>query len=159
MKGRLVVMKISTKGRYALRMMCTLAANDNGTAIPLRDIAESQNISVKYLEQIVILLSRAGFVKSVRGAQGGYILKRSPKDISVGDVLRALEGDLRPVDCLAIEDENETHCENADLCVTKYVWTRISESINDTVNSITLQDLLNQNKEKNSDERICDCGL
>lgn len=152
-------MKISTKGRYGLRAAIDLAMYGGASAVSISSIAERQQLSESYLEQLMAKLRKADIVTSVRGAQGGYILKRSPKDISVGDVLRALEGDLRPVDCLAIEDENETHCENADLCVTKYVWTRISESINDTVNSITLQDLLNQNKEKNSDERICDCGL
>ena len=152
-------MKISTKGRYGLRAAIDLAMYGGASAVSISSIAERQQLSESYLEQLMAKLRKADIVTSVRGAQGGYILKRSPKDISVGDVLRALEGDLRPVDCLAIEDENETHCENADLCVTKYVWTRISESINDTVNSITLQDLLNQNKEKNSDERIGDCGL
>ncbi len=152
-------MKISTKGRYGLRAAIDLAMYGGASAVSISSIAERQQLSESYLEQLMAKLRKADIVTSVRGAQGGYILKRSPKDISVGDVLRALEGNLRPVDCLAIEDENETHCENADLCVTKYVWTRISESINDTVNSITLQDLLNQNKEKNSDERICDCGL
>ena len=152
-------MKLSTRARYGLKALIDLGLHCETEAVSIQSIASRQNISDSYLEQLMAKLRKADIVTSVRGAQGGYILKRSPKDISVGDVLRALEGDLRPVDCLAIEDENETHCENADLCVTKYVWTRISESINDTVNSITLQDLLNQNKEKNSDERICDCGL
>ena len=152
-------MKISTKGRYGLRAAIDLAMYGGASAVSISSIAERQQLSESYLEQLMAKLRKADIVTSVSGAQGGYILKRSPKDISVGDVLRALEVYLRPVDCLAIEDENETHFENADLFVTNYVWTRISESINDTVNSITLQDLLNQNKEKNSDERICDCGL
>ncbi|MDE5649336.1 MAG: Rrf2 family transcriptional regulator, partial [Oscillospiraceae bacterium] len=93
-------MKISTKGRYALRMMCDIAENDNGTAIPLKEIAGRQNISVKYLEQIVILLSRAGFVKSIRGSQGGYKLTNPPKYYTVGMILRLTEGSLAPVACL-----------------------------------------------------------
>lgn len=98
--GKDIKMKISTKGRYALRMMCDIAANDNGSAIPLKEIAARQNISVKYLEQIVILLSRAGFVKSVRGAQGGYKLTNPPKYYTVGMILRLTEGSLAPVSVL-----------------------------------------------------------
>ena len=99
--------------------------------------------------------NRMEFIKSLESCVTWIAV--SYTHLSVGDVLRALEGDLRPVDCLAIKDENK--CSNADLCITKYVWTRISESINDTVNNMTLQDLLDQNKNIKTDERICDCGL
>lgn len=151
MKGRLVVMKISTKGRYALRMMCTLAANDNGTAIPLRDIAESQNISVKYLEQIVILLSRADFVKSVRGAQGGYKLTNPPKYYTVGMILRLTEGNLAPVVCL---EDNVNTCERAAECETLYVWEKLYEAITNVVDNITVEDIITHSREHLSDNYV-----
>ena len=150
-------MKISTRGRYGLRAAIDLAIFGGDEAVSINAIAERQQLSESYLEQLMAKLRKADIVKSVRGAQGGYMLAHPACEISVGDVLRALEGDLRPVDCLAIKDENK--CSNADLCITKYVWTRISESINDTVNNMTLQDLLDQNKNIKADERICDCGL
>ena len=129
-------MKISTKGRYALRMMCTLAANDNGTAIPLRDIAESQNISVKYLEQIVILLSRAGFVK---------------KYYTVGMILRLTEGNLAPVVCL---EDNVNTCERAAECETLYVWEKLYEAITNVVDNITVEDIITHSREHLSDNYV-----
>lgn len=94
-------MKISTKGRYALRLMLDIALNSGGKAVSLRDVARRQEISDKYLEQIVTPLSRAGLVRSVRGAGGGYLLTREPKDYTVGEILRPLEGDLAPVECVS----------------------------------------------------------
>ena len=150
-------MKISTKGRYGLRAAIDLALNGGEQAVSINEIALRQQLSESYLEQLMAKMRKADIVKSVRGAQGGYKLARPAKDISVGDVLRSLEGDLRPVDCSALM--NEGGCSGSDICITKYVWSRIDESINDTVNSITLQDLIDRNKKTLTDEPICDCGL
>lgn len=136
-------MKISTKGRYALRMMCDMAIHNDGSAIPLKDIANRQNISVKYLEQIVILLSRAGFVKSVRGAQGGYKLAYSPDKYTVGMILRLTEGSLAPVACL---DDEVNQCSRASECMTLFVWEKLYAAICNTVDNITIEDIINHSK-------------
>lgn len=136
-------MKISTKGRYALRMMCDMAMNDNGGAMPLKEIARRQNISVKYLEQIVILLSRAGFVKSVRGAQGGYKLSNPPSYYTVGMILRLTEGSLAPVACL---EDNINQCERAAECQTLFIWERLYSAICDVIDNITVEDIINNTK-------------
>lgn len=133
-------MKLSTRGRYGLKAMLDLAINQEGY-IPLKQIAERQSISENYLEQLMALLKKTKMVKSTRGAQGGYSLIKSPDEISVGDILRALEGDLAPVDCVLINED--TKCDEKDYCVTKYVWKKVADSINDVVDNITLQDLVN----------------
>ena len=150
MKG-LDAMKISTKGRYALRMMCDLAMNDTGAAIPLKDIAKNQDISVKYLEQIVILLSRAGFVKSVRGAQGGYKLTNPPKYYTIGMILRLTEGNLAPVSCL---EDNVNQCERAEECATLFVWQKLYDAITDVVDNITIEDIVNHSKSISSNDYV-----
>ena len=139
-------MKISTKGRYALRLMIDLGENNTGTPISLRDVAKRQGISEKYLEQIISILNKAGYVRSIRGAQGGYLLRREPKEYTVGDILRLTEGSLAPVTC--VEDE-DMPCERQDNCVTVIVWKKINEAINNVVDSITLQDLVDWQNEKN----------
>ena len=136
-------MKISTKGRYALRMMLDLALCDDGTFVPLKEIAERQQISIKYLEQIVSLLSRAGFVKSVRGTGGGYKLAKKPEEYTVGMILRLTEGNLAPVSCLEFE---ENTCPRAAECSTLCVWQKLYGAINSVVDNITLADLAD-NKE------------
>lgn len=137
-------MKLSTKGRYGLRAVVDLALRGEDEAVALSSIAERQNISISYLEQLIAKLKKAGIVDSKRGAQGGYILAKSPEEISVGDILRALEGDLHPVDCSEIH--GETKCQSSDLCVTKYVWKRISDSINSVVDSLMLSELVTEGK-------------
>ena len=132
-------MKISTKGRYALRLMCDIAMNQNGNPIPLKEIAERQNISVKYLEQIVIILSRAGFLKSIRGAQGGYKLVNSPDYYTVGMILRLTEGSIAPVSCL---DDEINNCPRVNECQTLFVWENIYKAICDVVDNITIQDII-----------------
>lgn len=132
-------MKISTKGRYALRLMLDLALNNTGEAISLKDIAKRQAISDKYLEQIISILNKAGYVRSIRGAQGGYMLRKEPKEYTVGMILRLTEGTLAPVSC--VEDEN-VECDREDSCVTYIVWKKINDAINDVVDNITLQDLV-----------------
>ncbi len=135
-------MKLSTKGRYGLRAMLDLALHSTEDVVSIKSISERQNISENYLEQIIATLKKAKFVKSTRGAKGGYSLSRYPQDISVGDILRALEGDLNPVDCVAVNEDSA--CEEAEFCVTKYVWKKISDSINDVVDHITLEDLIQE---------------
>lgn len=136
-------MKISTKGRYALRLMLDIALHSAGTAVPLRDVAERQEISDKYLEQIVTQLTRAGLVRSVRGAAGGYLLTRGAKEYTVGDILRPMEGDLAPVECAS-----SSHCRRLDRCVTVEVWRRIGDAVDEVVDSITLADLVERYYEK-----------
>ena len=132
-------MKISTKGRYALRLMVDLAQNKGEKPIPIKEIAARQNISEKYLEQIISVLNKAGYVKSVRGPQGGYMLLREPSEYTVGMILRLTEGNLAPVECLEF-DENP--CPRKDNCVTLKVWEKLDGAIKDVVDNITLQDLL-----------------
>jgi len=137
-------MKISTRGRYGLRAMVDLAIEGGGErCVSLKSIAERQGISEHYLEQLILPLKRADIVVSVRGAQGGYKLSRLPADISVGDTLRALEGSLAPVDCIARDNESDASCGNANCqtCLTKQVWGQIYDSLNHVVDSISLADL------------------
>ncbi|MDD2981031.1 MAG: Rrf2 family transcriptional regulator [Hespellia sp.] len=138
-------MKISTKGRYALRLMLDLAVNGEGKPISIKDIAARQEISEKYLETIISILNRAGFVRSVRGAQGGYILKREPQEYTVGMVLRLTEGDLAPVACVGA-DSNP--CDRRDDCVTVMIWEQLNDAINGVVDRITLADLVRWQSEK-----------
>lgn len=139
-------MKISTKGRYALRLMVDLAINNTGEPVSLKDIAKRQGISDKYLEQIISVLNKAGYVKSMRGAQGGYILRKKPEEYTVGMILRLTEGNLAPVSCL--EDE-EVDCERQGDCVTVIVWKKLNDAINEVVDGITLADLVDWKMEKN----------
>ena len=139
-------MKISTKGRYALRLMLDVALNSNGSAVPLRDVAQRQEISDKYLEQIVTQLSRAGLVRSVRGAGGGYLLTRDPAEYTVGEILRTLEGNLAPVSC--VDQDDVCRCGRADQCVTVEVWREIQAAVSSVVDHITLADLVERQHKK-----------
>lgn len=132
-------MRISTKGRYALMLMLDLALNDTGDTIRIKDIAARQGISEKYLEQIIAVLNKAGFVKSVRGPQGGYRLARKPKDYTVGMILRLTEGSLAPVACL---DDDPNDCSRQEESVTIYIWEKLYAAINDVVDGFTLADLV-----------------
>ncbi len=134
-------MKLSTKGTYGLRAILDVAENQNIGPVSISSIAERQNLSENYLEQLMSKLKKAGLITSVRGAQGGYTLSRDPADINVGEILRALEGGLSPVQCSAIDGIGE-RCENEAHCTIKYVWQKIDESINDTVDNIRLADLI-----------------
>lgn len=131
-------MRISTKGRYALRLMLDLAKHPNQN-VSIKEVAGRQQISHKYLEQIIIQLSRAGFVKSVRGPQGGYSLAIEPSRITAGMVLRVMEGSLSPVPCL---DELPPQCPNTDECDTLPLWKSLKKAIESVVDNTTLQDLL-----------------
>lgn len=134
-------MKISTKGRYGLRAVIDIALHGESEPVSLSDIAIRQDISMGYLEQLISRLRKAGVVTSVRGAKGGYSLAASKDKISVGKILRALEGDLSPVNCSEIS-ENGTPCKESGQCISKLVWKRISDSINDAVDNLMLSDLL-----------------
>ena len=135
-------MKISTKGRYALRMMLEFALHPE-ECTKISQVAARQQISVKYLEQIVTILCRAGYVKSMRGPQGGYRLTRSADTYTVGEILRLTEGSLSPVTCL----ETETNlCQRADCCATLGIWKQLEEAISGVVDNTTLQDLVAEKK-------------
>ena len=142
-------MKLSTKGRYGLRAMIDMARYSEEEPVSISSIAVRQGISEGYLEQLVSLLKKAGLVKSIRGAGGGYILARAMDDISVGDILRALEGSLEPVRCAAFYSEEG--CMASDGCVTKYVWQKINESINRTVDEMKLNELVRESRQMNPD--------
>ena len=135
-------MKISTKGRYALRLMIDLAENSSGNPVSLKDVAKRQGISDKYLEQIISVLNKAGYVRSVRGAQGGYLLKSD----TVGMILRQTEGSLAPVSCI---EDDEIICDRQEQCVTSIVYKKINDAISNVVDNITLQDLVDWQSEKN----------
>lgn len=142
-------MKLSTKGRYGLRAIIDLAMNSDdgsGTA-SIQSISLRQGISENYLEQLMRLLKKAGLINSVRGAGGGYRLAKDAAEISVGDVLRALEGDLKPVDCGAIQDSGG--CDGSDNCVTKYVWKKMNDAIQNAVDGIKLSELLDESRNVN----------
>ena len=131
-------MKISTRGRYALNIMIDLAMHDNGIFISLKDIANRQGISNKYLEQIIAMLNKEGYLKTARGNNGGYKLAKKPEEYSIGDILRATEGDLAPIYCLTEEGE----CERKEECITFSFWKGLDEVINEYVDSKTLADLI-----------------
>lgn len=139
-------MKISTKGRYALRLMMDLAENNTGSPISLKDVAKRQDISDKYLEQIISILNKAGYVRSVRGAQGGYMLKMEQQNYTVGMILRQTEGSLAPVACI---EDDEIVCDRQQQCVTSIVYKKINDAISGVVDNITLQDLVDWQNEKN----------
>ena len=131
-------MRISTKGRYALRVMLDLAAHREIAFVPLRDISERQGISLKYLERIISSLNRAGFLKSSRGASGGYALVREARDYTAGEILRAAEGNLSPTMCT--EDENA--CEKHGNCTLYPFWAGLDRAIAEYVDSVTLEDII-----------------
>lgn len=138
-------MKISTKGRYAVRVMLDLALQPQGEWITVKQIAARQGLSEKYLELIISLLNKAGFVKSTRGAQGGYRIAQPPENYTIGMILRLTEGSLSPVSCL---DGDQGDCERCDTCETMGVWQQLQEAVNSVVDHITIADLVNQRKEK-----------
>lgn len=140
-------MVFSTKGRYALRLMVDLTLHNSGEYIALKDVSQRQNISVKYLEQIVPLLSKAGMLKSVRGPQGGYKLSKSPREYTAGDILRITEGSLSPIPCL---ENGADGCERRNECTTLDFWKGLYKAVTDYVDSVTLEDLAEVYKAKTS---------
>jgi len=132
-------LRLSTRGHYGLKAMFDLAQHYGDVPTPLKSVAERQNLSVHYLEQLMAMLRKADLVVGIRGALGGYILAREPSQIKVGDVIRALEGPIAPVHCVS-EDEPGT-CDEADNCITRTVWVRVRDGIAGVLDSITLADL------------------
>jgi Rrf2 family protein len=126
--------------------MFDLAQNYGSGPIPLNSIAQRNSISEHYLEQLIAVLRKAGLVKSVRGAQGGYILSKSPEAITIGDIIRVLEGPIAPVDC--VSEEEPEPCNNAEFCVTRSIWARVRDSVADVLDSITLADMLEEEKKR-----------
>jgi len=137
-------LKLSTKGKYGLKAMYDLALNYGEEPISLKSIAQRQEISEYYLEQLMAILKKAGLVRSIRGAYGGYVLARKPSEITVGDVLRALEGPIGLVDC--VMEHDAVKCLKFENCITRIVWEKINESIIKTIDSITLLDMCNEAK-------------
>jgi len=135
-------MKLSTKGEYGLRAMFDLAQRHGSGPISLKSVAARQEISEHYLEQLIAVLRKVGLVKSIRGAQGGYMLGREPEDIKVGDIIRALEGPIAPMDCVNEEDPEE--CSRSGSCITRNIWRKVRDSISDVLDSITLQDMCDE---------------
>lgn len=131
-------MKISTKGRYALRVMIDLALNNSKQYITSKEIAKRQEISNKYLEQIIAMLNKAGYLETARGNTGGYKLAKEPSEYIIGDILKATEGDLVPIDCLI----EEKKCKRQERCKTYSFWKGLDDVINEYINSKTLEDLI-----------------
>ena len=138
-------MKISTKGRYALRLMIDIAIHSAAEPVRIKEIAKRQDVSEKYLEQIIAVLNKAGYVKSIRGPKGGYLLTKQPAEYTAGMILRLTEGSLAPVSCLEFE---ENDCPRQDQCATLELWKRLDQAIKDVVDSVTLEDLVEWQKGK-----------
>ena len=133
-------MRLSTKGRYGVKAMFDLAQHVGEGPVALKNIADRQGISEHYLEQLISGLRKAGLVKSVRGAQGGYTLARDAGKITVGDIIRVLEGPIAPVECVSEEDPEI--CKKAECCVTRGIWEKVRDSIAGVIDSITLEDMV-----------------
>jgi len=137
-------MKLSTKGRYATRAMLDLAFNRREGLVLLKDIAERQGISLSYLEHLITPLIAGGLIRSTRGAKGGVSLTRSPEEIKLSEIIQLLEGSLAPVECV----DNPELCPRSELCVTRDIWSELNKAVNGVLDSTTLQDLVDRQKEK-----------
>jgi len=144
-------MKLSTRTRYAVRAIIELAQNDSNRPLQLKIIAQRQDISVKYLEQLMAVLRSAGFVRSIRGSKGGYVLAKAPNQIKLNEVLHRLEGTVATVECV----ENEDYCSRSADCAARYLWMQVEQAIEKVMEAITLQDLVDKaNDEKKLDYQI-----
>lgn len=150
-KHEVSILRLSTKGRYGLRAMLDIAMHTDDGPVAVHQIAEREGLSDRYLEQLMSPLKKAGLVKSVRGSQGGYALSRGPEEITVGDIIRTLEGPIAPVDCVS-EDHPES-CNRSDICVTRVVWTKVRNAIAETLDSFTLADLVIESQKIATRER------
>ena len=139
-------MKVSTKGRYALRVMIDLAQHSEDGFISLKEIADRQEISMKYLEMIVGILNRADFVISLRGKSGGYKIAKAANEYTVGSILKATEGNLAPVSCLECA---VNQCERADNCITLPMWKELDKVVDDYLENVTIQDLIDSQRNAN----------
>ena len=146
-------MKLSTKGRYGLRALVDLAVYSEERPVSISEIAKRQDISIRYLEQLLAKLKKAGIIKSIRGAQGGYLMAKNAEEVSVGDILRILEGDLVLVECTELTGAQKA-CIGSQYCVTKSVWKKINDSIEQTVDSILLKELVDESKAIHKKENI-----
>lgn len=135
-------MRLTTKSRYGTRLILDLALYGNDTLIPLSDVAKRQNISLKYLEQLIVKLKKDGFVKSQRGSSGGYMLARKPEDISVGDIIRCLEGSVAITDCAEQDEQFCGICNRAGDCLSRWVWIEATKVMFDRLDAISIQDLI-----------------
>lgn len=144
-----ILLKISTRGRYGLKAVIFIGANCEETCVSLRAIADEEGISENYLEQLIVPLKKAGIVKSIRGAYGGYILNKPSNQISIGDILLALEGSLSPVECVDTNGNNSCNCGTncGNDCITKGVWEEINLSVKSVVDNIFLNQLVDQYRE------------
>lgn len=134
-------MKVSTRGRYAIRIMLDISMNGGDGPVSFKEVSQRQDISVKYMEQIGSMLTRAGFLRSVRGAHGGYCLVNKPSEYSIGDILRVTEGPLSPVSCL---EGGDGTCDRRNDCITYPLWEKLNAAIYEVVDNITLQDLIDE---------------
>ncbi|UMZ74893.1 RrF2 family transcriptional regulator [Natranaerofaba carboxydovora] len=132
-------MRLSTRGQYGVRALVQLAANYDKGPMPLREISKNENISYQYLEQIFLDLKKDELVRSVRGARGGYSLAKDPKEITVGDIIRSLEGPIGPVDC--VKEEDSKSCERSSICVSRNVWKKLRDRMTEVLDEFTLKDL------------------
>ncbi len=146
-------MRLSTRGRYALRLMLDIALRPEEDSISLKSVAQRQDISVKYLEQIAAPLVQGGLLRAIRGARGGYRLCRMPEEYTVGLILRTIEGSLAPVACV---EKGEAFCSRMDECVTVEVYRRINDAIDNVVDHITLRDLVELHREKQNNRESAD---
>ena len=144
--------KISTKGRYAIRLMLDIAQHSGEGNVSIKEVSERQGISIKYLEQIVNMLSKAGYLRSRRGSQGGYRMVKAPEEYTIGDILRVTEGDMSPVSCL---EEEENSCPRAEVCPTIGLWKGLYDTVNKYLDSITMADLLEEAEKKNVEADYC----
>jgi len=142
--NRKLLMKLSTRTRYGVRAILELAMSGNKGPLQLKIVAQRQDISVKYLEQLMVVLKAAGFVRSIRGSKGGYMLAKAPDQIELIDVLHCLEGTVTTVECV----ENKDYCVRAADCAARDLWVKVQKAIEDVLQSMTLQDLVNRGKGK-----------
>ena len=142
-------MGISTKSTYGIRAMFELAINYGRSPVSVTFISERENISVPYLEQLLSRLRKKGLVKSVRGPKGGYVLAKKPKDITVGDIVRALDGVITPVHCV-----NNKTCKMVDRCATKSVWKKLKNAIDETLDGVSLKDICNDARKMGIDKPV-----
>ena len=145
-------MKISTKGRYGLRILLDMALHGNATPRLARDIAESQQISDKYIARLVMKLRKGGFLRSVRGAKGGFLLARKPMEINLLDVVEAMEGPLSIVDCV----ERPAQCNRNSTCVTREIWNRLNAEFRESMRQITLQEIIDNYQQNNAENGAID---
>lgn len=148
-------MKLSTKGRYGVRAILDITLNQHAGPVTIHSIAQRQEISERYLEQLLITMKQNGLIKSIRGFHGGYMLNKEPQDITIGDVVRALEGPIAPVDC--VDDSRSGSCTRLDFCVTRRVWEDLRDAMTEVLDSYTIEDLLAETRkiQENSYDNYC----